>query len=180
MEAEGEGKFTSMSTSKIESIKVLKKCPRFSSCRRCISVTLVACFYVNVRLTIVPSLAKLANWIGNLRHQIAIIIQPYILSLGQERQPLQHLDSLVIEDQEQQKIIISFPSINLKYSEEQLALQCKNTTQKFLYTQVGIPYLPQIWVWGSPYLCRFGDGVSESTYSFDDGSLKSGSTYSHD
>jgi len=82
MEAEGEGKFTSMSTSKIESIKVLKKCPRFSSCRRCISVTPVACFYVNVRLTIVPSLAKLAKRIGNLRHRIAIIIQTYILSLG--------------------------------------------------------------------------------------------------
>ena len=31
MEAEGEGKFTSMSTSKIESIKVLKKVPDFQA-----------------------------------------------------------------------------------------------------------------------------------------------------
>ena len=31
-------------------------------------------FYVNVRLTIDPSLAKLAKQIGNLRHQLAIII----------------------------------------------------------------------------------------------------------
>ena len=28
----------------------------------------------------------------------------------------------------------------------------------FLYSQESL-YLPYIWGWGSPYLCRFGDGV---------------------
>ena len=118
MEAESEGKFTYRqiySTSEIvntpKSLRtatnsLVGKGPSFSRCRRCISYT-VACFYVNVRLSIDPSLAKLANRIGDLRHRLAIILYDINLHLF----VLARIDDLcntwlVIEDQEWQKKII--------------------------------------------------------------------------
>ena len=82
MEAESEGKFTYHQIYEYirdESISemtnsLVERGPGFSRCRRFISITLVACFYVNVRLAIDPALAKLAKRFGNLRHQLAIII----------------------------------------------------------------------------------------------------------
>ena len=69
------------------------KGPSFSRCRRCISITLVACFYVNARQAIGPLPAILAKPIGDLRHRRAIIyydtnLHPF---LAYERRPLQRL-----------------------------------------------------------------------------------------
>jgi len=67
MEAKSAGKFTyrqiyeyiddgkySRNNSRNATNSLVGKDPRFSRCRRCISITLVACFYVNPRQAIDP------------------------------------------------------------------------------------------------------------------------------
>ena len=84
MEAKGEGKFTHrqiygyMKDGKypevLEKCELVEKGPSFS--RRMQEMHLYytgGMFYVNVRLVIDPSLAKLAKRICDLRHQLAMI-----------------------------------------------------------------------------------------------------------
>ena len=56
---------------------------QLSRCRRCISITLVECFYVNVRLPINPSLAKLAKQIDRRLAALAsdlYYLHPFLLA----------------------------------------------------------------------------------------------------